>query len=131
IVLLLVLLLFLFIQTRPGKNMIAGIAEKQIPKIVNGNLNIGKLGGNFFAHLSLNDVLFTYENDTLAFIPEVDLRYNLLSLLDGTVNIHSALINNPNIFLEQLNDSVWNVQKLMKPGDQAPDTSTSETMNIS
>src|SRR5690606_27433158 len=78
-----------------------------------------------------NDVLFTYENDTLAFIPEVDLRYNLLSLLDGTVNIHSALINNPNIFLEQLNDSVWNVQKLMKPGDQAPDTSTSETMNIS
>lgn len=129
-ILLLVLLLFLLIQTRPGKNMIAGIAENQTSNFINGNLKIGELGGNFFTHLSLTDVLLTYEDDTLAHITEVDLRYNLLSLLDGTVDVHSARIDNPYIFLEQLDDSTWNVQKLMKPGEQEPDTSTSESMNI-
>jgi translocation and assembly module TamB len=95
VVLLIVLLVSLLIQLQPVKDKIAGIAENQVSEILNGELTIGKLDGTFFTDLSLENVLLTLDNDTLAFISELDLHYNLLSLFNGTVDFHSATIDRP------------------------------------
>ncbi|MFW6289993.1 MAG: translocation/assembly module TamB domain-containing protein [Mariniphaga sp.] len=130
VILLIVLLVSLLLQVQPVKDKIAGIAENQVSKTINGELTIGELEGNFFTDLSLKDLLLTLDNDTLAFISELNLHYNLLSLFNGTVDVHSASIDRPYIYLEQINDSTWNVQNLTEPGEEETDTTTAGTMNI-
>ena len=120
-ILLLVLLTALLIQTEPAKRKIARIAETQVNKIINGNLTIGKIEGNFFTRLSIKNVLITMEQDTLAYIEEIKAGYNLWPLLRNTLEIYSAEIIHPQIFLKQVNDSVWNVQQIVKPGPEKPE----------
>jgi translocation and assembly module TamB len=130
ILLLIVLLVSLLIQTRVAKDKITIIAERQASGFIHGNLQIGRLGGNFFTRLTLENVLLTYEDDTIAHIAEIDVRYNLLSLFNNTVDIHSAVINRPFFYLEQINDSVWNIQEIIKPGEEPTDTADAESINI-
>lgn len=120
IVVLLLLLASLLIQTQPVKNRLARFAENQAEKVLNGELTIGKIDGNFFTGLILENVLLTSENDTLAFIDKFTVNYNLWSLVEGNVNISSAEIENPYFYLEQYEDSTWNVQKIVKvdPGEK-------------
>src|SRR5690554_5226465 len=99
ILLLVVLLISLLIQLKPVKNQIARIAEQQTSKYINGELSIGELDGNFFTEIHLERVLLKQEGDTLAHVGILNLRYNLLSLLDGVVDLHSARIENPYIYL--------------------------------
>ncbi|MBW6535994.1 MAG: translocation/assembly module TamB domain-containing protein [Mariniphaga sp.] len=131
-ILLLVLLAALLIQTEPAKRKIARIAETQVDKIINGNLTVGKIDGNFFTGISIQNVTVTMEQDTLVQIDEIKAKYNLWSLLRNTLEIHSAEIIRPQIFLKQVNDSVWNVQQIVKPGAEKPEQETepSEGFNI-
>lgn len=126
-IMLLVLLAALLIQTEPAKRKIARIAETQVNKIINGNLTIGKIDGNFFTGLSLKNVLITMEQDTLAYVEEIKAGYNLRPLLHNTLDVYSAEIIRPRLYLKQVNDSVWNVQQIVKPGpeksEQKPESS--------
>ncbi len=130
ILLLVVLLISLLIQLQPVKNKIAGFAENQVSKFINGELSIGRLNGNFFTDLSLENVLLTADNDTLIYIANVDVRYNLLSLFEGMVDIHTAIINKPYIILEQINDSLWNVQNLVDTVEEESDTTKTGSIKI-
>ncbi len=129
-IIFLLLLVTLLIQTSPVKNKIARIAENQAAKFINGDLTIGRIDGNFFSSLSLENVLLTYENDTVAFIEELAANYNLWSLTNGTLDIQSAAIDKPYFFVKQYKDSTWNVQKLMKPTPEKTDTATSGGMDV-
>ncbi len=121
-----IILLFasVLLQTRPVKNKLTGIAEKQASKVLNGNLTIGRLDGNFFTGIELKDVLLTLGNDTVAYIKELDVSYNPLPLLHGEISLSSANIEAPRIYLEQNQDSTWNVQNLVKPSEPTPNDTT-------
>jgi translocation and assembly module TamB len=120
-----VILAGLLIQTKPVKQRLAGFAEQKASEFINGNLTIGAIEGNFFTNLHLKNILLTNENDTVAFIAAIDARYNLWPLLHNSLQIHSAQITEPYVFLEQINDSTWNLQQLIKPTGQEPDTTDS------
>ena len=126
----LLILASLLLQTRPVKNKLARVAENQAGNFLNGQLSIGKIDGNFFTGLVVEDILLTYENDTVAFIEELDVSYNLRALLNGTVDVPEAAIENPYFYLEQYNDSTWNVQKIIKPVPEKQDTTPSKGMNL-
>ncbi|QIA09310.1 translocation/assembly module TamB domain-containing protein [Draconibacterium halophilum] len=104
----------LLIQTQPVKNKLSRIVEKQAEKVLNGELTIGEIGGNFFTNLKLEDVLWTYEKDTFAYFNSVDATYNLWGLTHGELQIKSASINAPYVYLQQRNDSTWNIESLIK-----------------
>lgn len=129
-IIFLVLVTLLLIQTEPAKRKIARVAETEVNKLLNGNLSIGKIEGNFFTGLSLQNVLLTLENDTLAQIEEIKASYNLWPLLRNTLDIYSAEIIRPKIFLKQVNDSVWNVQQIVKPGTETPEDEPKSTGNF-
>ncbi len=129
-IIVLLLLVALLIQTSPVKNKIASIAENQAAKFLNGNLTIGRIDGNFFSSLSLEDVLLTYENDTVAYIKELAANYNIWSLVNGTVEVQSAAVNEPYFFLEQYPDSTWNFEQLVKPAPETTDTTTSGGIDV-
>src|SRR5690554_1099978 len=130
VLLLVILLVSLLIQTRPVKNQLTRIAENQASEFIDGDLKIGRLDGNFFAQLLLNDILLTTDEDTVAYISELDLRYNLLSLFNGTLDFHSIKIDQPYLYLQQVNDSTWNLQQLVEPGEEPTDTTSSGSINI-
>lgn len=129
-ILLLLLLAALLIQTEPAKRKIARVAETQVGKFINGNLTIGKIEGNFFTSLSIQNLLITMEQDTLAQIDELKANYNLWPLLQNTLYIYSVEITHPQILLKQENDSVWNVQQLVKPGPEKPEPESESPGNL-
>jgi translocation and assembly module TamB len=113
-IVVLLLLISLLIQTRPVKKRIARISEMQAEKVLDGKLTIGKIDGNFFTGLSLENVLLTTENDTLAHIGKIAANYNLRSLLNGKIDVTSTRITRPYFFLKQYEDSTWNFENLVK-----------------
>ena len=110
-----VILAALLIQTRPVKKKLAAFVEQQASNYINGQLSIGKIDGNFFSHLVLNDLLLTVQNDTIASVARVEVRYNLWPLIDGKLQIYTAQIDRPGLHLKQLNDSTWNIQQIIRP----------------
>jgi autotransporter translocation and assembly factor TamB len=131
-ILLLVLLAALLIQTEPAKRKIARMAETQVGKIINGNLTIGKIEGNFFTNLSLKNVLLTTNEDTLIFLEEFNAGYNLWPLIKNTLDVNSVEIIRPQIFLKQVSDTVWNLEQVFKSTSEEAqkETANSGTFNF-
>jgi translocation and assembly module TamB len=128
-IIIIVLLAAVLIQTRPVKSKLASVAGEQVSKFIEGELSVGRIDGNFFTNITLEDILLTFDNDTIAYIEAFHAGYDLLALLKGTIEVHSAVIERPYIFLEQINDSVWNVQQLVAPSEET-DTVSAEGMPI-
>ncbi|KOH45912.1 hypothetical protein NC99_12880 [Sunxiuqinia dokdonensis] len=130
-VVIVLLLAGLLIQTAPVKRKLAGFAGEQASAVMNGQLTIGKLDGNFFTNLHLQDILLKGDSDTIAFIGDLRLDYNLWPLLDNKLQVHRVHIGRPYFYLEQQADSSWNVQQLVKPSGEETDTSqTSSTFEL-
>ena len=119
-------IVLIVIQTPFAKRQIVRVAETQANKILNVELSVGKLSGNFFTNLALDEItLLSAEKDTLVSIACVQLNYRLLPLLKGKIVVENAAIENPRIHLVQLPDSSWNVMHLAKPSENEADTSSS------
>jgi len=113
--LILILLAVLLIQTGPVRKKMAGLAEQQASGYINGKLSIGGIEGNFYNHLRLNNLSLTTGKDTVISVRCVDVRFDLWTMINGQLRIHSSQIDHPRVFLKQINDSIWNIQQLMKP----------------
>jgi translocation and assembly module TamB len=59
-IIILLVLVSLLIQTRPVKNKLADVAENQSSKFIHGELAVGKIDGNFFTEIILEDFLVSY-----------------------------------------------------------------------
>lgn len=121
---LLVTLALVLTQTRYFKQKLPAIIEKQASNFLHGNLSVGRVNGNFFTGLNLEDVLLLQNEDTIIYIEEISAHYNLLPLLHSKLEISSAKLNKPYIFAKQLNDSTWNLQQIVKPTDSQPQDTT-------
>ncbi|WP_170111264.1 translocation/assembly module TamB domain-containing protein [Mangrovibacterium marinum] len=113
----------LLLQTRPVKQQIARIAEQQASQLLHAELKIEELEGDFFTHIRLKQISLCLQNDTMVTIGQVELKYQLWSLLNKQVTITKLDISKPKIKLVQQNDSTWNFSNLLKEPD-SPATST-------
>lgn len=116
----------ILIQTAPVQNKLVRIAESKASQVINGNITIGGIGGNFFTNLTLENLLWNFQNDTLVYLKSFDASYRLLPLLHGEFVIQSVVITEPYFQLKQENDSVWNVQNIVPEdgGDEKDSTKT-------
>ncbi len=120
----------LLIQTRPVKNKLAQVAEKQAAKVLNGDISIGKISGNFFTDLNLEHVLWTMETDTFAYLNSVEASYRLWPLIHGELLVNFVHVDAPFVSLRQSADSTWNVQSLVKESDGGSTDTTSGSGNF-
>lgn len=123
----LILLVVIALQIRPVKNFIADTAVSLANKALDAELAIGRLNGNFFNGLELEDVLLKKDNDTVGFIPSLKLKYKLLPLLRKNIIVNSIEIEKPVFYVTQYADSTWNFQKIVK---ENPDTTASEPFSM-
>lgn len=125
-ILLFVSMVFVALQTPFVKRQIASMAEKQLNALMDASLAIGKLEGNLFSHLELLHVSLLVRTDTVAFVERLRLRYDLWALTRGEIVIDELFVERPYVRLVQLPDSTWNVQHLMKPVPQVPDSASAK-----
>ena len=113
IIFMLIAILLLSTQTRPFKNWFRDYAVAQANETINGELTIGRLDGNLYKTVTLEDVTVRTGTDTLVAASSVYVRYDLFAMLGGVIQFDSIVIDSLHINLEQTADSTWNLARLI------------------
>ena len=82
-------------QTTWFKEWLRGFIVKQAEDYVNGRLSIGRLDGNLFFGVELEDVDVTMNGETVVDIKDVGLDYSVLSFLGGGIVLDDIRLNQP------------------------------------
>ncbi|MEX0929049.1 MAG: translocation/assembly module TamB domain-containing protein, partial [Balneolales bacterium] len=118
LVVLLVLIVFARLALRSG--FVFETVRVQVERLagenLNGQLSIGSMRGDLWDHVEIHDIRLTGESgqDTLVFMDSVRVDYRILSLLSSPFVVREADIFGLNAFMVQDQDSIWNVEKLLK-----------------
>jgi autotransporter translocation and assembly factor TamB len=100
-------------QTAWFKEWMRGFIVRQASNYLNGELSIGRLDGNLFYGVELEDVSVTMDGETVVAIKDVGLDYNALSFLRGHAVIDDIRLNQPMFRLEKTAEG-WNLARLVK-----------------
>jgi autotransporter translocation and assembly factor TamB len=100
-------------QTAWFKEWMRGFIVRQASNYLNGELSIGRLDGNLFYGIELEDVSVTMDGETVVAIKDAGLDYNAFSFLLGHAIIDDIRLNQPVFRLEKTAEG-WNLARLMK-----------------
>jgi autotransporter translocation and assembly factor TamB len=100
-------------QTAWFKEWIRGFIVRQASNYLNGELSIGRIDGNLFYGVELEDVSVTMDGETVVAIKDVGLDYNAFSFLLGHAIIDDIRLNQPVFRLERTAEG-WNLARLVK-----------------
>jgi autotransporter translocation and assembly factor TamB len=100
-------------QTAWFKEWMRGFIVRQASNYLNGELSIGRIDGNLFYGVELEDVSVTMDGETVVAIKDVGLDYNAFSFLRGHAIIDDIRLNQPVFRLERTADG-WNLARLVK-----------------
>ncbi len=132
--LMLVILALAFTQTAWFRTIVKNKLTETVNQSINGHVSIGRIDGNFFTWLQVNDLNITFNNgDTLANIKGINIRYAPIYLLKNEIRINHLTVINPDLRLSFSTDSIWNFEKLLPQKDTLTEKETSApfTMNVS
>ncbi len=107
-------------QTTWFKEWLRGFIVRQAEDYVNGRLSIGRLDGNLFFGVELEDVDVTMNGKTVVDIKDVGVNYNVLTLLGGGLVLDTITINQP-VFRIENTETGWNIAHLIKARTPDPD----------
>ena len=107
-------------QTAWFKEWLRGFIVRQSEDFVNGRLSIGRLDGNLFFGVELEDVDITMNGEPVVQVADVGLDYSIFSFLGGDVVIDDIRLNRPVVRLART-DEGWNLARLIKADTPDPD----------
>ena len=111
-------------QTTWFKDWLRGFIVRQAEDYVNGRLSIGRLDGNLFFGVELEDVDVTMNGETVVDIKDVGLDYNVFSFLGGGLVLDDIRLNQPVFHIERTAEG-WNIARLIRARTPDPDEPTS------
>jgi hypothetical protein len=107
-------------QTTWFKEWLRGFIVRQAEDYVNGRLSIGRLDGNLFFGVELEDIDVTMNGKHVVEIEDVGVDYNAFSFIGGHIVLDDIRLNKPTIRLEKTADG-WNITQLIKARTPDPD----------
>jgi hypothetical protein len=107
-------------QTTWFKEWLRGFIVRQAEDYVNGRLSIGRLDGNLFFGVELEDVDVTMNGEKVVEIKDVGLDYNVFTFLGGPVVLDDIRLNQP-VFRVERTAEGWNITQLIKARTPDPD----------
>jgi autotransporter translocation and assembly factor TamB len=107
-------------QTTWFKEWLRGFIVRQAEDYVNGRLSIGRLDGNLFFGVDLEDVDVTMNGETVVDIKDVGLDYSIFSFLGGGIVLDDIRLTQPVFHLEK-DEEGWNLMRLIKARTPDPD----------
>ncbi|MCK5729430.1 MAG: translocation/assembly module TamB domain-containing protein [Draconibacterium sp.] len=109
---LLIMLFLIFTQT-PLFRKIVKIKFTEIAESKwNVDVKIDQLDGNFYSKLELSDVSISKDSITIVSFSSLNIRYNVLALLNKKIVADTILLKNPSFNIWQNRDSTWNFIEL-------------------
>src|SRR5215475_5877201 len=106
-------------QTTWFKEWLRGFIVRQADDYVNGRLTIGRLDGNLFFGVEMEDVDVTMNGQPVVALKDVGVDYNLLTFLGGRVVLNHIRLNEPQLHAQKTATG-WNLANLIKA--QTPNT---------
>src|SRR5262245_33486810 len=100
-------------QTTWFKEWLRGFIVRQAEDYVNGRLSIGRLDGNLFFGVELEDVDVTMNGKSVVDVKNVGLDYNAFTFIRGVVVLDSIKVERPILRLEKTANG-WNLTNLIK-----------------
>jgi hypothetical protein len=111
----------LSLKTGPVRHWVKNLAAEQVNSMLNGQLGIGSLQGDLWDDLVVTDItLENTEQDTIATIDTLKVRYDLWALWDQTIELTAVDVIGPDLKIRQDSTS-WNLLRVIKQDTiQAP-----------
>jgi hypothetical protein len=101
------------IQTAWFKDWLRRYVSREAAAYLNGELAIGRLDGNLFTGVELQNVQLTQAGKPVVLVKDLGLRYSVINFITTGVVIDSIRINQPKITLVRGRNG-WNVASLVK-----------------
>ncbi len=109
-------------QTMWFKNWLRGYIAREAHQYLNGELSIGRLGGNLFFGIELEDVGIALNGRTVMSVKDIGLRYDSLEFLRKGLSIQSIRIDHPVVYLRR-DGEAWSISRLVKKDEGEADRS--------
>jgi autotransporter translocation and assembly factor TamB len=107
-------------QTTWFKEWLRSFIVRQAQGYMNGRLSIGRLDGNLFFGVELEDIDVTMNGTKVVEVKDVGLDYDAFSFIGGNVVLDDIRLNQPTVRLEKTADG-WNITQLIKARTPDPD----------
>ncbi|MEQ9617864.1 MAG: translocation/assembly module TamB domain-containing protein [Deltaproteobacteria bacterium] len=127
VLIVLIVAAFFFTQTEYFRSLVRRTAESIVSSSTGQQFSIGRIEGNFFYNIKLEDVSFTVEDEKFVSIEEISLNYSIPHMLDGTmlfskvVPVDKIYIKGVNANLIKYEDGTWNFSKIGSGEDKEKD----------
>src|SRR6056297_1865118 len=108
---LILLLLYITIQTPLFKNQVRNYLNKKISQTTQTDFNIGKIRGNLLAEAEFSNISMKVDQDTILSISNIKLDYSPFPLLRRHVDVDSIALQSPYINLEGFLSMLDNLSK--------------------
>ena len=116
ILLTLVLLTGIVIETSFFKNWLRGVIVKQANQHINGTLTIGRVGGNLFRGVELDDVSVLMDGAPVVRIDALKTSYRIRELVSNGTTVDSVTIVHPVVTAHRAGNG-WQLARLVKPSN--------------
>jgi len=88
---------------------------------IQGTLGVERLGGSFWSHLTLYNVILRHNESEIANIPRLEVGFSLIPLIWGQLKISSIEAAEPRLNLIQNADGNWNLVQALAPREPEPE----------
>jgi autotransporter translocation and assembly factor TamB len=107
-------------ETAWFKNLLRSYIVRQANQYLNGQLSIGRLGGNLFFGVELEDIGVSMDGKQVVVVKDLGLDYSVFELISKGLSLNSIRLNQPVIYLRR-EDGMWSISRLIKKQQQEAD----------
>lgn len=100
-------------QTAWFKNWLRGYIVREAHQYLNGELTIGRLGGNLFFGIELENVGVTMDGSEVVSVQDLGLDYSVFEFISKGMSIDLIRLNKPVLYLRRDGDA-WSIARLIK-----------------
>jgi autotransporter translocation and assembly factor TamB len=116
----LVALTFIASQTPWFRDWIRRAIVREAKQYLNGELTIGRLGGNLFFGVTLSDVAVDVSGDRVVAIKTLEVDYSVLQLISEGIVVDRIALTEPSVHVIR-DEQGWNIGRLVKAQRQEAD----------
>src|SRR6476469_6761372 len=95
-------------QTAWFKNWLRGYIVREAGQYLNGTLSIGRLGGNLFFGIEMENVGVSMDGSQVVAVKDLGLDYNVFELITSGLSVDNLRLNRPVIYLRRDRDA-WSI----------------------
>lgn len=109
------------VGTGTGRQLVARVARVALEGVVAGKVEIGGASGTLLTGIALTEVkLYDLDTTLVAWLPRVELDYNLLDLTSGRIILQGVRLQQPYVNLVQHRNGRLNFEELLRLGEGPP-----------